>query len=133
MVPSYRFEHTRGYQAQIFCGPVLHPQPTGATGAHEQFAKEPGCIKYLNISTGERQRVELDRASAEYAALYRQRTSAERINSQATAWGIERPKVRNRQAVHNLNTLTYIIINVQALQRGRAVQVQQQAQTALLC
>jgi hypothetical protein len=133
MVPSYRFAHTQGYQAQIFRCPLLHPQPTGATCAHEQFAKGGGCIKYLNISAGGRQRVELDRTSAEYAALYRQRTSAERINSQATAWGIERPKVRNRQAVHNLNTLTYIVINVQGLQRGRAVQAQQQAQTALLC
>jgi hypothetical protein len=133
MVPSYRFEHTRGYQAQIFRCPLLHPQPTEATCTHEQFAKGAGCIKYLNISAGGRQRVELDRTSPEYAALYRQRTSAERINSQATAWGIERPKVRNQQSVQNLNTLTYIVINMQALQRGRAAHAQPQAQVALLC
>lgn len=133
MVPSYRFAHTRGYQAQIFRCPLLYPQPTGAACAHEQFGKGPGCIKYLNMSAGGRQRVELDRASEEYQALYRQRTSAERINSQAKAWGIERPKVRNSQSVHNLNTLIYIIINVQAVQRGRARPASPQAQPALLC
>lgn len=133
MVASYQFAHTKGYQAQIFRCPLLYPQPTGATCAHEQFGKGLGCIKYLNISLGGRQRVELDRASAEYKALYRQRTSAERINSQATAWGIEQPKVRNGQSVRNLNTLTYIVINAHALERGRAVSAQQRAQPAMLC
>lgn len=53
--------------------------------------------------------------------IYKQRTSAERINSQAKADGIERPKVRNGRSVSNLNTLTYIVINAKALQRARAI------------
>ncbi len=41
----------------------------------------------------------------------------ERIFSQAVALGIERPKLRNRQAITNLNTLTYVLINLRAMQR----------------
>ncbi len=60
-------------------------------------------------------RLHLDRDSTAYKAIYRQRTAAERINSQATALGIERPKVRTAAAVRNLNTLTYLVINLHAL------------------
>ena len=66
-------------------------------------------------------RATLDRRADAFIAIYRQRTSAERINSQATALGIERPKVRNAQSVHRLNTPTYIVINARALQRARAL------------
>ena len=66
-------------------------------------------------------RAMLDRSSPLYRAVYRQRTSAERINSQAKARGIERPKVRQGDAVRRLNTLTYILINVKALARARAI------------
>ncbi len=64
-------------------------------------------------------RSELDRESDQYRALYRQRTAAERINSQATALGIERPRVRQQRSVRTLNTLTYLVINMRALQRAR--------------
>ncbi|HWS85111.1 MAG TPA: hypothetical protein VN207_12730, partial [Ktedonobacteraceae bacterium] len=50
-----------------------------------------------------------------------QRTSAERINSQAKELGIERPKVRNQHSVRNLNTLIYLIINVRALIRAKSI------------
>lgn len=66
-------------------------------------------------------RVTLDRDGPLYKVIYRQRTSAERINSQAKADGIERPKVRNGRSVTNLNTLIYIVINAKALQRVRAI------------
>ena len=46
----------------------------------------------------------LDRDSAASKNIDRQRTCAERINSQAQAWGIERPKVRNARSVHTLNS-----------------------------
>ena len=49
-----------------------------------------------------------------------QRTSAERINSQAKALDIERPKVRNGLSVRHLNTLTYIALNTKVLMRARA-------------
>jgi hypothetical protein len=55
------------------------------------------------------------------SVIYRQRTSAERINSQAKDLGIERPKVRNGHSVSNLNTLTYVVINAKALQRARQI------------
>jgi hypothetical protein len=119
MAPLGRFTHQDGYQAQRYGCPLLHPQPTGEGCAHPQFAKGPGCTKVVNLEAGGRMRVELDRHSAAFAAIYRQRTSAERINSQATALGIERPRVRNGRSLAHLNTLTYIIINARALQRAR--------------
>jgi hypothetical protein len=124
MRPSYAFDHTDGYRAQVFRCPLLVPRVTGETCAHEQFAKGPGCVKYLNIEAGGRMRAELDRQSADYKAIYRQRTAAERINSQATALGIERPRVRTRASVATLNTLTYLVINVRALQRARTLNAQ---------
>ena len=66
-------------------------------------------------------RVMLDRDGPLYKGIYRQRTCAERINSQAQALGIERPKVRHRPAVARLNTLIYILINAKALQRAWAI------------
>ncbi len=124
MTPSYEFDHTNGYRAQVFRCPLLVPHVTGETCPHEQFAKGPGCVKYLNIEAGGRMRAELDRQSDAYKALYRQRTVAERINSQATALGIERPRVRNRASVRVLNTLTYLVINARALQRARTLNSQ---------
>ena len=84
-----------------------------------QFAKG-GCTKYVNVEPGGRMRADLDRTAASYKDLYRQRTAAERINSQAKALGIERPKARRIAAVARLNTLTYVVINARALQRIRA-------------
>ena len=50
-----------------------------------------------------------------------QRTAAERINSQAQALGIERPKVRNIHSVRNLNTLIYLVINVRVLAKAKSI------------
>jgi hypothetical protein len=63
----------------------------------------------------------LSRSSPLYKALSTQRTACERINSQAKALGIERPRVRNGRSVANLNTLIYLLINVRALQRARSI------------
>ncbi len=63
----------------------------------------------------------LDRSSPLYKVVYTQRTACERINSQAKALGIEQPKVRNGHSVKNLNTLTYVIINVHALQKAKSI------------
>ena len=63
----------------------------------------------------------MDLTSPLYKGIYRQRTSCERIKSQAKELGIERPKVRNRRSVENLNTLTYLIINARALQRVKSL------------
>ncbi len=121
MQPTYQFAHTHGYRAQRFRCPLLFPQRTGQSCDHEQFAKGKGCVKDINIELGGQMRVTLDRTSPLYKAIYRQRTSTERVNSQAQALGIERPRVRNGCSVRNLNTLTYILINVRALQRARSI------------
>jgi hypothetical protein len=121
MSPTKQFNHTNGYRAQRYQCPLLFPQVTGQTCNHEQFAKGKGCVKDINIEKGGIMRVTLDRHHPIYKAIYDQRTSAERINSQAKALGIERPHVRRMRSVCNLNTLTYIIINVRALQRARSI------------
>jgi hypothetical protein len=131
MTPSYTFQHTHGYRAQRFRCPLLFPQPSGVTCDHEQFVKGPGCVKDPNIEPGGLMRVLLDRQSEAYKAIYRQRSTDERINSQATALGIERPRVRNQQSVANLNTLTYIVINVRALQRVRTFRTRSPAPSTL--
>jgi hypothetical protein len=121
MVPRAQFTHEDGYRVQRHGCPLLFPLPTGQLCDDEHFRTGPGCSKATNLEPGGLMRATLDRQSDAFKAVYRQRTSAERINSQATALGIERPKVRNAQSVHRLNTLTYIVINVRALQRVRSL------------
>lgn len=121
MHPTYLFDHTNGYRAQRYRCPLLFPQNSGDTCNHEQFAKKKGCVKDINTELGGLMRITLDRTGPLYKAVYTQRTTCKRINSQAKAWGIERPKVRNQFSVHNLNTLIYLIINTQALQRARSL------------
>jgi Transposase DDE domain len=133
MIPLYEFVHTDGYRAQVLRCPLLVPAATGQSCDHEQFAKGVGCVKQINITAGGKMRIVLDRQAEEYKRIYRQRTAAERINSQAKALGIERPQVRNSASVHNLNTLTYVVINARALARVRAVNVQARLDQPSLC
>ncbi len=119
MHPTYPFSHTYGYRSQRFRCPLLFPEANGQTCDHPQFLKEKGCVKDLNWELGGQMRVTLDRDGPLYKAIYKQRTSTERINSQSKALGIKRPKVRNIRSVRNLNTLTYLVINARALQRAR--------------
>jgi hypothetical protein len=121
MHPTYSFQHTNGFRAQRFRCPLLFPQPTGQTCDHAQFAKAKGCVKDPNWEKGGLMRVLLDRDSPLYQAVYNQRTSCERINSQAQALGIERPKVRNGRSVANLNTLIYLVINAKALAKAQSI------------
>jgi hypothetical protein len=118
MHPVFAYAHTYGYRARRYRCPLLFPQPTGESCDHVQFAKGRGCQKDINIELGGQMRLFLDRESPLYQAIYTQRTSCERINSQAKELGIERPKVRNRHSVTNLNTLIYLLINVRALNRS---------------
>ena len=120
MAPATRFRHEDGYPAQRFVCPLLHPTPSGAICSHLQFAKG-GCTRVINLAAGGQMRITLERTSPTFQELYDQRTSAERINSQAQALGIERPKVRRLRSVRHLNTLTYLVINMRALQRARAI------------
>jgi hypothetical protein len=106
MHPTFQFSHTYGYCSQRFRCPLLFPEPTGKTCDHAQFGKGKGCVKDLNWELGGQMRVTLDRDGPLYHAVYDQRTSTERINSQSKALGIKRPKVRTIDSIRNLNTLT---------------------------
>src|SRR6266566_32658 len=121
MHPTYQFRHTYGYRAQRYRCPLLFPEPTGQTCDHEQFRKEKGCVKDINLEAGGLMRVTLDRESPLYHVIYKQRTSCERINSQAKELGIERPKARNLRSIRTLNTLIYLTINIKALQRAQEI------------
>jgi hypothetical protein len=115
MCRTTRVEHERGRYA---C-PLVFPEPTGETCPIDHKNWPKGCVTTLATSVGARIRHQLDRESALYKEIYRQRTATERINSQAKALGIERPKLRNQQAIVNQNTLIYVLINLRALQRIR--------------
>ena len=121
MQPVFFFQHTNGYRAQRFRCPLLFPERTGQSCDHAQFAKGRGCVKDLNWEKGGLMRALLDRDSTLYHTVYKRRTACERINSRAKALGIETPKVRNGRSVRNLNTLTYVIINVHALQKAHSI------------
>jgi hypothetical protein len=110
-----RFEHQRGRYA---C-PLLFPEPTGESCPVDHKNWPQGCVTTLATSVGARIRYQLDRDSAIYKDVYKQRTATERINSQAKELGIERPRLRNGQAIVNQNTLTYVLINLRALHRLR--------------
>lgn len=121
MHPTIQFNHTYGYRAQRFQCPLLFPEKTGATCAHDQFTKGKGCVKDVNWEKGGIQRVTLDRSGPLFRAIYNQRSGCERINSQAKALGIERPKVRQGRSVANLNTLIYVIVNVRVLAKAKSI------------
>jgi hypothetical protein len=109
-------EHERGRYA---C-PLRYPHPIAdVCPIDDQHWSKGGCIVTLPTSIGARLRHQIDRESALYKTVYRQRTATERINSQAKALGIERPYLRNQQAITNQNTLIYVLINLRAVHRIR--------------
>lgn len=109
-------EHQRG---RYVC-PLLYPSPAAQSCPinHKRWSKG-GCRTTLPTSIGARLRYQLDRHGESYKVIYNQRSAIERINSQAKELGIERPKLRNQQAIANHNTLIYVLINLRALQRIR--------------
>ena len=110
------FEHEAGRHV---C-PLLYPEASGQNCPvnHKQWPKG-GCVSTMPTSIGVRLRYQLDRDSDRYKQLYNQRTASERINSLALDLGLERPKLRNLQAIANQNTLLYTLLNLRALQRVR--------------
>jgi hypothetical protein len=123
MALKYTFLNRSGlieHQCQRFVCPLRHPEPAdqACPANHTRWAKG-GCTSTLAASVGARLRYQLDRQSDAYKQVYKQRTATERINSQAVDLGIERPRLRNGQAIANQNTLIYVLINLRALQRIR--------------
>jgi hypothetical protein len=115
-----RVQHERGRHA---C-PLVFPEPTGESCPIQHKKWPKGCLTTLATSVGARIRYQLDRDSDIYKHVYNQRTATERINSQAKALGIERPRIRNHQAIANLNTLIYVLINLRALHRVRRKKIE---------
>lgn len=106
------------HQREKCACPLRHPTPTGETcPIDDPHFPKGGCTTTLAASIGARLRWQLDRESECYTQIFDQRTVCERINSQAVELGIERPKLRNRRSITNQNTLLYVLLNVQALQR----------------
>lgn len=114
-------EHEKGRYA---C-PLLYPTASGKTCPvnHKNWPKG-GCVTTMPTSGGARIRHQLDRNSRAYKQVYTQRTATERINSQAVELGIERPRIRNGDAIANHNTCIYLVINLRALQRVKKKQAQ---------
>jgi len=107
-------QHRRG---RYVC-PLLHPKPSADSCPIDHVKWENGgCRSVMPTAIGARIRYQLDRKSDVYKRVYNQRTAVERIFSQAVALGIERPKLRNQQAIANQNTLTYVLINLKAMER----------------
>jgi hypothetical protein len=107
-------EHEKGSYA---C-PLCFPEPTDEVcPIDDPHWPKGGCKTTLATSIGARIRHQLDRDGDDYKKVYKQRTATERVNAQAVALGIERPKLRNQPAIANLNTLIYCLINLRALQR----------------
>jgi len=109
-------EHERGRYA---C-PLQYPDVTAdACPVEDKHWVKGGCVTTMPTSVGARLRFQIDRESQLYKTIYKQRTATERVNSQATALGIERPRLRNQYAIANQNTLIYVLINLRALHRIR--------------
>jgi len=107
-------QHQRGRYA---C-PLFEPEKTAdACPVDHKKWKGGGCKLVMPTSAGARIRYQLDRESDFYKSIYDQRTAVERIFSQAVELGIERPKLRNQNAIANHNTLTYILINLRAMNK----------------
>jgi len=51
MHPTLQFNHTYGYRAQRFRCPLLFPEKTGASCAHDQEALGKGCVKDVGLGT----------------------------------------------------------------------------------
>ncbi len=121
MHPTKQFNYTYGYRSQRFQCPLLFPQKTAEICEHEQFTKGKGCVKDVNWELGGIQRVTLDRDGPLYHALHIQHSGCERVNALAKERGIERPRVRNGRSVANLNTLIYVVVNVQVLVKAKSI------------
>ena len=108
--------HERG---RYVC-PLLYPKKSAEVcPANDEHWAKKGCVTTMAASIGARLRYQIDRDSQQFKDVLKQRTATERINSQAVDLGIERPKLRNAASIANHNTLTYVLINLHALQRIR--------------
>ena len=113
-------EHERGkYVCPFFSKGVKNKVIKQNCPVRHKNARKGGCTATMPTSIGARLRYSLDRQSLIYKEIYNQRSATERINSQAVNLGIERPHFRNGNAIANINTLIYALINLRLLQKVR--------------
>jgi hypothetical protein len=115
--------------------PLLFPSASGVVcPIADAHWEKGGCTTTIAQGPGARIRHQLDRESEAYKAVYTQRTMVERINSQAEALDLLRPKLRNGRAIANRDTLTYVLINLRALtrRRGAALEARQREERLTL-
>jgi len=115
---------------QRYCCPL--PDAAACPIHHAQAAKG-GCTATLAASPGSRLRYQIDRQSDTFKDIYKQRTATERIFSQAVNLDIERPHLRNRRSITNLNTLIYVLINLRTWQRMQDVDATTLEVTPMSC
>jgi hypothetical protein len=124
MSHQFTYQHRVGLVPHVrdkYRCPLLHPTNTGvACPTNDLHFAKGGCTSTIAAGRGARIRHQLDRQSEAYRTLFAQRTMVERINSQAEALGILRPKLRRGRAIVNRNTLTYVLINLRAINRLHA-------------
>ncbi len=98
--------------------PLLYPQPSASDcPIDDPHWTKGGCTSTIASGLGSRIRLQIDRTSEEWKAVYAKRSVVERINSQAEHLGITRPKLRSLAAIRNWNLLIYAIINLKVVAR----------------
>lgn len=116
------FPHERGRYA---CPLQFPDQSAESCPVEDKHWNKGGCVVTMPTNAGARIRQQLDRESQTFKEIFKQRTATERINARAKHLGIERPNLRNGQAVANLNTLIYVLINLRSLQQILARKAEQ--------
>lgn len=112
MTPSTITLHPHGYRVQNYRCPLRNVPD--AHCPHPRFSRG-GCTKRINIEQGGLHRLNVDRSSEAYRALYRHRTTAERIFSRLKHWGLDRPRARRLSTVTTILLIGYLAINLTVL------------------
>jgi hypothetical protein len=124
MTIQFSYQHRSGLIPHVrekYRCPLLFPTASGeGCPIADPHWEKGGCTTTIAAGAGSRLRHQLDRDGEAYKALYALRTMVERINSQAEALDMLHPKLRSGRAIANRNTLTYVLINLRALNRIRS-------------
>lgn len=121
MSATIQFNHTRLLPRSAFPMPSALSREDRSHLPTRTICQRQKLRQRGQLGIGGIQRVTLDRDEPLFHAPYNQRTGCERINARAKELGIERPRVRNRRSVANLNKLIYVIITVRALSRAKSI------------
>lgn len=106
------------YRRDKYVCPLLRPEKSAsACPIDDPHWGKGGCTTTIASGAGSRIRLQKDRETAEWKAIYRRRSVVERINSQAKQLGICHPKLRSLAAIRNWNLLIYAIINLKVVAR----------------